>query len=92
MRFAQFYHDSTGYVPGSIPPRFSADHVKPIPACGSDSVAILDGRHSMIKAASDARRICRARGYKGFTIEAGPSFTRSRIVRPLELLKTGAGQ
>jgi hypothetical protein len=86
MQFAQFYHDSTGYVAGSIPPRFSPEHVKPIPACGSDSVAVLDGRFGMARCVAEARRICKARGFTGFTIERGARFTDSRIVRALELL------
>jgi hypothetical protein len=86
MRFAQFYHNSTGYVSGSIPPKFSPDHIKPIPACGSDSVAILDGRYSIARCASEARALARKRGYIGFTLEAGESFTRARVVRPLELI------
>lgn len=84
MIFATFYKPSTGYVPGSIPPRFAPEHVKLIPALGSDGVAIFDGRFSVERCAAEARAICKARRFHGFTIEAGPRFTDSRIVRKLE--------
>ena len=86
MIYAEFYHNSTGYVPGSIPPRYDAASVRLIPACGSDSVALLDGRLAMRNAAAIAREICRKRGRLGFTINRGESFTRSREVRPLEVI------
>lgn len=43
---AKFYHNSTGYVEGSAPPRFDKKNVKPIPMCGSDSLFVPDGRWS----------------------------------------------
>lgn len=88
MQFATFYKLSLGYVPGSIPPRFSADHVKPIEALGSDGVAVFDGRYGIERCASEARDICRKRGYIGFTLSAGQSFTRSREIRKLEKLES----
>lgn len=81
MRFAEFYHDSTGWNG-----RDFSGPVKLIPACGSDSVAILDGRLSSANAAAHARDICRKRGFKGFTLHAGSSFTRSRETRHLEVV------
>lgn len=87
MIFATFYKPSTGYVPGSIPPRFSPDHVKLIEALGSDGVAVFDGRWGIERCATEARRICKARGFHGFTIETGPRFTDSRVVRKLEKVK-----
>lgn len=87
MQFAVFYKRSTGYIAGSVPPQFSPDHVKPTPALGSDGVAIFDGRFGLPRCVSLARDIARKRGYIGFTIEAGESFTRSRVIRKLELLE-----
>ena len=84
MRFAEFYHLSTGYIEGTIPPRFSPDHVKPIPACGDRSVLILDARNRMEVSAFAAEKECKRRGYVGFTINEGDSFTRSRLVRPYQ--------
>ncbi|MDR5726251.1 MAG: hypothetical protein RB191_02160 [Terriglobia bacterium] len=84
MTYAEFYHNSTGYIPGTIPPRYDAAHVALIPACGSDSVAILDGRWSVRHGADIARGICRKRGFLGFAIHRGESFTRSHEVRALE--------
>jgi len=45
--YAQFFHNSTGYVPGSVPPQFSKDNIKPIELLGSDGVMILDGRNKL---------------------------------------------
>lgn len=56
MKYVQFYHNSTGYIAGSIPPRFSDEHIKPIPMCGSDSVYILDGRNNLDTMIFDAER------------------------------------
>ncbi len=87
MRFATFYKHSTGYVAGSIPPRFDGEK-KPIPALGSDGVYIFDGRYSIDSCATIARDICRKRSFIGFTLESGESFTRSHVVRKLELLES----
>lgn len=84
--FAEFYHNSTGYVPGSTPPRFELSHVRLIPACGTDSVATLDARLSLPNLRAEARRICAARGFKGFVIHraVGGRFSDSRPLTPLE--------
>ena len=81
MRFAEFYHLSTGWNGTD----FSGPK-KPIPACGDRSVLILDGRWNESRAAHEARIACRARGYIGFTLHAGEAFTRSRETRGLELV------
>ena len=46
MIYAQFKTLSTGYINGSIPPKFSDKHKKPVDLLGSDGVCILDGRLS----------------------------------------------
>lgn len=56
MKYVQFYHNSTGYIAGSIPPRFSDANIKPIEMCGSDSVYILDGRNNLDTMISDAEK------------------------------------
>lgn len=86
MQFAVFFMPSTGYIAGTVPPQFSPDHVRPIPALGSDGVAVFDGRWSKEHCAAVARDIARKRGFIGFTLEAGESFTRSRVIRKLELI------
>jgi hypothetical protein len=83
MIFATFFHLSTGYVDGSSPPRFDGEK-KPIPACGSDSVAILDGRLSSTRRNAEARRLCLQRGFVGFQIESGSRFTSAQIIRKFE--------
>ena len=84
MIYAQFWHNSTGYIAGTTPPQYSPAHVKPIPACGSDAVFILDGRLSRANMAAKARAICKARGFIGFNLERGPAFSRSSSCRPYE--------
>jgi hypothetical protein len=85
MRYAQFFVMSTGYVPDSIPPRFNAANVVPIEACGSDGVHILDGRYGLARCANVARAECKRRGFAGFTIMQGETFSRSRCLRELEV-------
>jgi len=86
MQFATFFKPSTGYVAGSIPPRFDGE-VVPVEALGSDGVALFDGRFGLARCVDEARAICRRRGYIGFTISRGESFTRSRVVRRYEAVK-----
>ena len=76
MRFAQFWTMGTGYIPGTIPPRFSTP--KPIEACGSDAVLIIDGRLSLHNATTIAAKVAKERGYIGFSIHQGESFSSSR--------------
>jgi hypothetical protein len=60
---------STGYVEGTIPPQFSKDQVRPIDACGSDSVYYLDNRLSLSNMILKGRELCEKRGNKvGFSI------------------------
>ncbi len=93
MQYAEFYHNSNGYVEGSKPPRFDDAHVKLIPACGSDSVMRCDGRWSLSRCASEARAHMAKlnsglrKGYRGFTINTGRSYTDSRTIRALETLE-----
>ena len=78
MRFAQFWKMGTGYILGTIPPEFGTP--KPIEACGSDGVLIIDGRLSLCNAAALAAKVAKERGYIGFSIYQGESFSRSREV------------
>lgn len=81
MKFAQFYHPSTGWN--------GTDHTGPrklIPACGDRSVLILDGRLSLARQAMVAREACKARGYNGFSLHAGESLMREQQVRGLEVV------
>lgn len=83
--FAQFWQQSTGYVEGSLPPRFEEEHVKPIHACGSDSIYWCDNRMTLRNRANIAREVCRQRKFIGFTIEGG-DFMHPTILRELELI------
>lgn len=46
IEFIQFYGLSTGYVAGSIPPKFLEEYKEPIELLGSDGVRQLDRRFS----------------------------------------------
>lgn len=78
MRYAQFYTLSTGYIAGTIPPQFGQR--QPIEACGTNGVVIIDGRVSLDSAHAIAQETCRKRGYIGWRLYEGPSFTRSHPV------------
>lgn len=65
--FAEYYHDSTGYQ--------SPVHL--IPACGSDSVLIMDRRYSLRRMIEQANKRAHALrfvqpGYKAFRIMRSP--------------------
>jgi len=47
MKYIRFKVLSTGYIPNSIPPRFSDEYIRPIDLLGSDGVCHLDGRWNM---------------------------------------------
>lgn len=75
MVFAEFYHMS---VPGD----WNNNVSKPIPACGDRAVIILDGRRSRDAHLRIAREECKRRGYIGFKLHSGESFTRSKELSP----------
>lgn len=66
--FIQFYSLSTGYIQGTIPPKFDKAHQKPIEALGSDGVLIVDGRWSKSTQHEKAREYAKARGFIGYTL------------------------
>ena len=67
--FIQFYSLSTGYIQGTIPPKFDKAHAKPIEAMGSDGVLLVDGRWSKSTQHEKAREYAKARGFIGYTLE-----------------------
>jgi hypothetical protein len=79
MRYAQFYSPATGF--GDTPKGW------PIEACGDRAVIILDGRQIVATSADIARHECKRRGFIGFTIHAGDSFTRSNEIRNYEAIQ-----
>lgn len=83
MRYAQFYSESTGCVPGSIPPRFDPARAELIEACGDRAVVIIDARIRPEAAGQIAAQECAKRGFKGWRMFEGESFTRSRPVSGL---------
>ena len=66
--FIQFYRLSTGYIQGTIPPKFDKAHQKPIEALGSDGVLFVDGRWSKSTQHEKAREYAKARGFIGYTL------------------------
>ena len=77
MHFASFYQN---------PVNFGQADLSPIEACGDRAVIILDGRSKPSTHVDITRSECIKRGYIGFTLHMGETFTRSSMVRPLELL------
>lgn len=77
MRYIQFLQLSTGWNGKD----FSGPK-KLIPACGSDGVRIVDGRWSLAHIRNFAERETKRRGYHGFEVWAGQSFTRSQRIWP----------
>ena len=76
-KYIQFYILSTGYVKGTIPPRFDGPQV-PVPALGSDSVIIPDGRLSDSSVYYLAKYEAVKRRYIGFSIERSDNFREPR--------------
>lgn len=76
--WVQFLQESTGYVEGSIPPRFDDAHKKLIDACGSDGCQLLDGRLSMrnmhTNALYRAQRLEHFKQYSAYVLCKGPRF------------------
>ena len=81
--YVQFYQNSTGYIAGSIPPRFSDEHIRPIEMCGSDGVFILDARNSLETMKDDAND--RMQKLNKF----GKQITGYKIVRANSFLDNG---
>lgn len=77
MIYAQFWHRGTS---GRL-----------IPACGSDSVLLIDGRFGparQVRVARERLAALAVRGYEAYTLHVGANFTRSR---PLVSLPFTAG-
>lgn len=67
--YAEFYTWSTGYIAGSIPPKFGEP--KLIPAVGDRAIIQIDGRLSHDKIKNIAEAECKKRGYVGYKILKG---------------------
>jgi len=77
MYFACFYQKPVNYGQADL---------SPTEACGDRAVIILDGRSKPQTHVEIARIECAKRGYIGFTLHMGETFTRASNVRKLELL------
>lgn len=82
MLYAQFYQLSTGYIPGTIPPQFGEKKV--IEATGDRSIVILDGRLCRTNQDMIARQECKRRGFIGYSLHKGETFTRSSMIQSLK--------
>lgn len=60
MLYCNFLVNSTGYIPNSIPPRFSPEYVRPIGMIGSDGYRNLDGRKRLDNLEHDCRTYAEA--------------------------------
>ena len=87
MIWAQFWTESTGYVEGSLPPRFEKSAIRPVEACGDRAYVRLDARRSIGMNAGIARTECLKRGYLGFTLIRGESLLSAHVVRDYEQVR-----
>ena len=87
MIWAQFWTESTGYVEGSMPPRFEETAVRPIEACGSNGYMRLDARRSKYNNAGIARAECVKRGWLGFSLIVGDALCRTYVYRGYEQVR-----
>lgn len=88
--WVQFLQQSTGYVEGSIPPRFEESAKRLIDAPGSDGVFILDGRNSAETMRRDAlkraQRLEHWKRFAGFQIVTGPRLFEETRRGPIHTL------
>ena len=82
MRFAQFYHWSSGWNGKDF-----SGPVKLVEACGSDSVLHLDGRWALHTCRGEAARVARQRGYEAYRIMSGPRYSDARALTAVEPAK-----
>jgi hypothetical protein len=81
MRYIQFQKYSTGYIEGSIPPKYSNEHIKLIDAVGSDRVFKLDGRKSLETQIIVGKKLTKKRKFISFKIiEATNFLDKGKIV------------
>ena len=78
MLFATFYQHPVNYGQADL---------SPIEACGDRAVIILDGRSKQADHVAIAHNECVKRGYVGFALHKGDTFTRSTMIRNLQLLE-----
>ena len=78
--YCQFLKLSTGYVEGSIPPRFEDWRRCPIEAVGSNGVMYLDARKSIGNLRNDCYKEMINRGFIGYKIVRASSFSDEGIL------------
>ena len=81
MTYVQFYNLSvSGY--------WNNHTSEPIEACGDRGVVILDGRESKDSHIAIAESECAKRGYIGYSLHKGDSFSRSVTIKPYKDMRT----
>jgi len=78
--YAQFFTYSTGYIAGTIPPKFDDAHKRLIEACGDRGVIQIDSRLKNWHIGLIARETCEARGYEGYQILRGDSLLSAKPI------------
>lgn len=78
--YIQFYTMSTGYIEGTVPPKFSKQIA--IEATGDRSVIQVDGRLAQSKVVSIAMDECKARGFVGYKVLKGNKLSDAKPVSP----------
>lgn len=90
MIYAQFFSLSTGYVEGTIPPRFDGPK-KLIEATGDRAVIVIDGRLLRSVQVEIARKECAKRGYLAWQLHSGEAFTRSVPISEVHSVENTSG-
>lgn len=87
IEFIQFYGLSTGYVMGSVPPKFLEEYKEPIELLGSDGVRQLDRRFSWSNKHEQAMQATKNhRNAIGYKLMGGRSFSDATATSSLILL------
>jgi hypothetical protein len=87
--YAQFYTMSTGYIDGTIPPKFSESHKRLIEACGDRAIIQIDSRLSPKTIGEIAARECKARKYLAWEILRGDSLLSAKPVSQVNRVTYG---
>ena len=77
MIYAAFYQAPVNYGQADL---------SPIEACGDRAVIVLDARQRPQTHVTIAARECAKRGYLGFSLHMGETFTRASMIRPMRLI------
>lgn len=83
--YIQLYTMSTGYIEGTIPPKFGSP--KPIPACGDRGVIKVDGRLKERRIVEIALQACRESEFIGYQVLKGDSLLQATPISQVFIVR-----